>query len=91
MALRALMKRKELDKLNKELETLRAVDFEAKETEIANMIEEAEADEEREAVNEEIEKFEAEKEENAAAIKELEEEISCALSEPEITVTITQK
>lgn len=86
MALRALMKRKELDKLNKELETLRAVDFEAKETEIANMIEEAEADEEREAVNEEIEKFEAEKEENAAAIKELEErvaEIEAELSEIE--------
>ena len=86
MALRALMKRKELDKLNKELETLRAVDFDAKETEIANMIEEAEADEEREAVNEEIEKFETEKEENAKAIKELEErvaEIEAELSEIE--------
>lgn len=86
MALRALMKRKELDKLNKELETLRAVDFEAKEAEIANMIEEAEADEEREAVNEEIEKFEAEKEENAKAVKELEErvaEIEAELSEIE--------
>ena len=86
MALRALMKRKELDKLNKELETLRAVDFEAREAEIATMIEEAESDEEREAVNEEIEKFEAEKEENATAIKELEErvaEIEAELSEIE--------
>ena len=86
MALRALMKRKELDKLNKELETLRAVDFEAREAEIANMIEEAESDEEREAVNEEIEKFEAEKEESANAIKELEErvaEIEAELSEIE--------
>ena len=86
MALRALMKRKELDKLNKELETLRAVDFEARESEIATMIEEAEAEEEREAVNEEIEKFEAEKKENADAIKELEErvaEIEAELSEIE--------
>lgn len=86
MALRALMKRKELDKLNKELETLRAVDFEAREADIATMIEEAESDEEREAVNEEIEKFEAEKEENAKAVKELEErvaEIEAELSEIE--------
>ena len=76
MALRALMKRKELDKLNKELDTLRANDFEAREADIASMIEEAESDEEREAVNEEIEKFEAEKEANATAIKELEERVA---------------
>lgn len=70
------MKRKELDKLNKELEGLRAVDFDAREADITKMIDEAETDEEREAVQEEIEKFEAEKEENAQAVKELEERVS---------------
>ena len=51
MALRALMKRKELDRLNAELETLRntAAGFEAREADIATMIEEAETDEERSA------------------------------------------
>ena len=76
MALRALMKRKELDKLNKELDELRAVDFEAKEAEIAQMIDEAETDEERDAVSEEVEKFEAEKTENEAKVKELEERVA---------------
>ena len=76
MALRALMKRKELDKLNKELDELRSVDFEAKEAEIAQMIDEAETDEERDAVSEEVEKFEAEKTENDAKVKELEERVA---------------
>lgn len=76
MALRALMKRKELDKLNKELDALRSVDFEARENEIAGMIDEAETDEEREAVNEEISKFEEEKEANATKVKELEERVA---------------
>lgn len=83
MALRALMKRKELDKLNKELDELRAIDFEEREADIAKMIEEAETEEEREAVNEEIEKFEAEKEANATAVKELEERVSEIESELE--------
>lgn len=76
MALRTLMMRKELDKLNKELDELRGVDFEAKEEEIAKMIDEAETDEERDAVSEEITAFEAEKEENEKAVKELEERVS---------------
>ena len=76
MALRALMKRKELDRLNKELETLRSVDFEERENKIAAMIDETETDEERDAVNEEISKFEEEKEENANKVKELEERVA---------------
>ncbi len=76
MALRALMKRKELDRLNKELESLRSVDFEAREAEIASMIDEAETDEEREAVTEEISKFEEEKNANETAVKELEERVA---------------
>lgn len=76
MALRALMKRKELDRLNKELETLRSVDFEERENKIAAMIDETETDEERDAVNEEISKFEEEKEENANNVKELEERVA---------------
>lgn len=76
MALRALMKRKELDRLNKDLEALRSVDFEEREAELEKMIDEAETDEEREAVNEEIDKFETEKAENAASVKELEERVA---------------
>ena len=78
MALRALMKRKELDRLNAELETLRntAAGFEAREAEIATMIEEAETDEERSAVQDEIESFEAERDAANAQIAELEERVS---------------
>ena len=78
MALRALMKRKELDRLNAELETLRntAAGFEAREADIATMIEEAETDEERSAVQEEIESFEAERDATNNQIAELEERVS---------------
>lgn len=78
MALRALMKRKELDRLNAELETLRntAAGFETREADIATMIEEAETDEERSAVQEEIERFEAERDAANAQIAELEERVS---------------
>lgn len=78
MALRALMKRKELDRLNAELETLRntTAGFEAREAEIATMIEEAETDEERSAVQEEIESFEAERDATNNQIAELEERVS---------------
>ena len=76
MALRTLMKRKEIDKLNKELAELRAVDFDAREADIEKMIDEAETDEEREAVNGEIEAFEAEKADNAQKVSELEERVA---------------
>lgn len=76
MALRALMMRKELDKLEKELAELRAVDFEGREAEITKMIDEVETEEERTAVQEEIEKFEAERAENEKAVSDLEERVA---------------
>lgn len=78
MALRALMKRKELDRLNTELEALRAkaAGFETREAEITAMIDEAETEEERSAVQEEIESFEAEREATEGEIAELEEKVS---------------
>ena len=78
MALRALMKRRELDLLNKQLTALRekAAGFETREAELAGMIEEAETDEERSAVEEEITAFEAEQEEVNGEIAGLEERVS---------------
>lgn len=75
--LRALMKRKELNDLNKQLDALRekANGFEAREAEIAGMIDEAETDEERSAVEEEIASFENERSETENEISGIEEKI----------------
>ena len=86
--LRALMKRKELDRISAELEEVRNTinGFEAREAEIASMIEEAETEEERSAVEEEIDKFEAEKrgaEEKAESLEEKVGEIEAELEELE--------
>lgn len=77
MALRALMKRKELNGLNKQLDELRAKaeGFEAREADIAQMIEEAESDEERTAVEEEITAFEQERSETETEMAGIEEKI----------------
>lgn len=77
MALRALMKRKELDRLQSELETLRktAEELQTREAEIEKMIEEAETEEERAAVTEEIEKLEKEKAENKEQTEKLEDTV----------------
>ena len=77
MALRALMKRKELNELNKQLTDLRqkADGFESREAEIAQMIEEAETEEERSAVEEEIASFEAERSETETEMAGIEEKI----------------
>ena len=74
MALRALMKRKELDRVNKDLADLRARQegFAAREAELEGMIEEAETEEERAAVEEEITAFEAEQAEVNERIESLE-------------------
>lgn len=74
MALRALMKRKELDRVNKDLADLRARQegFAAREAELEGMIEEAETEEERAAVEEEITAFEAEQAEVNEGIESLE-------------------
>lgn len=75
--LRALMKKKELDKANSDLKVLREVakGLEKRYTEIKQMIEEAETEEERTAVEGEVEKFEADKRENEEAIKGMEEKV----------------
>ena len=75
MALRALMLRKKIDQKKKELESLRSAEFEAREAELAKAIEEAETDEERSAVEGEIDAFEAEKKANADSVADLEREV----------------
>ena len=75
MALKALMLRKRLDQKKKELADLRAKDFEAREAELAQAIEKAETDEERSAVSEEIDVFEADKKAHADAVADLEREV----------------
>lgn len=78
MALRALMKRKELDKLTSQLDELRAkaAEFEQREADLEGMINEAETDEERSAVEEEINKFEEERDQVTGEVKNLEERVS---------------
>ena len=75
--LRALMKKKELDKANSDLKALReaATELEKRYADIEKMIEEAETEEERTAVEGEVEKFEADKRENEEAIKGMEEKV----------------
>ena len=77
MALKALMKRKELDSVNKELSALREqiAGFSTREAELEEAINEAETDEEREAVEEAVETFEAEKAEAEAQEQELSERV----------------
>ena len=75
--LRALMKRKELDRLNSQLTELRKAQegFATREAEIEGMINEAETEEERSAVEEEITAFETERNETETQISDLEEQI----------------
>lgn len=77
MALRALMKRKELTGLNKQLEELRAKSetFATREAELEQAIEEAETEEEKAAVEEAVEAFDNEKAENEEEIRSLEERV----------------
>ena len=85
MALRALMLRKELDQLNKQLAELRtkAEGFTAREAELETVINEAETDEERSTVSEAVEAFENEREEVTGEIAGLEERVSGIESELE--------
>lgn len=76
MALRALMLNKQIREKKKELEELRKNGFEEREAELVKAIEEANTDEERSAVEEAIENFEAEKKSNDEAISELERSIA---------------
>lgn len=76
--LKVLLLRKKIDELNKQLRDLKAVDFEKREADLATAIEELTAEstaEERSAVEEAIEKFEAEKIENREQVEKLEKAI----------------
>lgn len=77
MALKALMIRKKLDAKKAELERLNGItaDLEKWEAEIEGMIAEAETEEEQRAVEDEIAKFNADKEQNNQAISDLDAEI----------------
>lgn len=74
--LKALMLRKKLDDVKKQLEALRAKseEFATREAELEADIAEASTDEEKAAVEEAIDKFEAEKSENEEQSKALEKE-----------------
>lgn len=74
--LKALMLRKKLDDVKKQLEALRAKseEFATREAELEADITEASTDEEKAAVEEAIDKFEAEKSENEEQAKALEKE-----------------
>lgn len=78
MALKVLMIRKKLNDANKALEALRAKDAEMqnREAEIEKSIEEAETDEERSAVEEAVNSFEAEKQEHEEAKGQLERTVA---------------
>ena len=78
MALRAIKLKKKIDDKTKELEALRQKDaeFEQREVDIEALINEASNDEEREAVENEISKFEEEKTAHDEAKTDLEREVS---------------
>lgn len=76
MALKALMLRKKIDDKKKELEALRSTNnFEQREAELEQAIAEAETDEEKAAVEEEVNKFETEKADYEAKEGALDEEV----------------
>lgn len=77
MALRALMKRKELTTAQKELEQARSKmeEIETREAELETAIEEAETEEEKATVEEAVEEFEGEKAKAEEALRSLEEKV----------------
>lgn len=76
MALKALVLEKKLRDKRIQLEELRAVDFKTREAELEKSINEAKTDEERAAVDEAVEAFDREQEENRAQAATLEQEIN---------------
>lgn len=76
-ALKALLLKKQIDNKRNALETLKAKlpGFEAREKELTQAISEVESDEQRAGVEELISAFETERDQNAQAIKSLEEEL----------------
>ena len=96
MALKAIMLRSKIDKKRSELNALleKDADFEAREAELEQAIEEAQTEEEQQTVSEQVEAFETEKtehEESKARLNEeimgLEDELSATETEPPIDRT----
>lgn len=96
MALKAIMLRSKIDKKRSELNALleKDADFEAREAELEQAIEEAQTEEEQQVVSEQVEAFETEKtehEESKARLNEeimgLEDELSATEVEPPIDRT----
>lgn len=85
MALKVLMRKKELTEKQKQLSELRAISetFAAREVDLEKAIEEATTDEEKAAVEEAVEQFDKEKDENEKAIAEAEEAAAAIESEIE--------
>lgn len=77
MALKTMMLRRQIDLKRRELDGLKAkrTELDAKRAELEKAIEEVETDEQRDAVNAEIETFTAQENENAEATVELEHQI----------------
>lgn len=77
MALKILMLRSKMDRLNKELETLREKDaeFAAREAELEQAVNEAATEEEEKVVAEDVERFEAEKQAHDERKNAIEQEI----------------
>lgn len=78
MALKAIMLRSKIDKKRSELNTLleKDADFEAREAELEQAIEEAQTEEEQQTVSEQVEAFETEKTEHEESKARLNEEIA---------------
>lgn len=75
--LKTLMLKRDIDRKKKELEDLRGIEesFKTREAELEQAINETETDEQREAVADEVEKFDADKTEHESKVAELEREI----------------
>ena len=73
--LKVLLLKKQIDNKRKELDSLRSKDFAQKEAELEQAISEVENDEQRSAIEEMVNAFEAEKQENTDACEKLEREI----------------
>lgn len=90
MALKAIMLRSKIDKKRSELNALleKDADFEAREAELEQAIEEAQTEEEQQTVSEQVEAFETEKTEHEESKARLNEEI--AGLENELAATETE-
>ena len=100
MALKAIMLRSKIDKKRSELNALleKDADFEAREAELEQAIEEAQTEEEQQTVSEQVEAFETEKtehEESKARLNEeimgLEDELAATEAEPPVRTSAPVK